>query len=160
MKRYAVLLLAGMLLFSAQSSFAAVSVGYEALTVLPNAFVLYADDLAGGLGVKASADFGTSFISNLSSALASAFTFGLANPKISFMTLSVMKDINRSGDVRDYIRLGGFFVTAQSGAASVTKTMPTFGIGRDVSKFLNDKLVGNVELSFPEILTLGLRYKF
>ncbi len=145
---------------SASPSSADISIGYETLTILPNAPVLYLNDPGSGWGLKASADFGTSFISGLTSAMTSIFTIGLVNPTFSFATLSLTKDIGRDGNIRDYVRLGAFFLTARTSSASETKTIPTVGIGRDVSKFLNDNLIGNIELSFPEILTLNLRYSF
>jgi hypothetical protein len=146
--------------FLASPSSADISIGYETLTILPNAPVLYLNDPGSGWGLKASADFGTSFISGLTSAMTSIFTAGLVNPTFSFATLSLTKDIGRDGNIRDYVRLGAFFLTARTSTASETKTIPTVGIGRDFSKFLNDNLTGNIELSFPEILTMNLRYSF
>ncbi len=160
MKRYLTILLLTFTFLFAQKSLAGVSVGYETLTVLPNTFVLYLNDPANGWGIKTSADFGTSFISGFSNVFAKAFTAGLVNPKFSFVTLSITKDIHRSGTIRDFIRLGAFFITAQSGSSSITSTLPTIGIGRDISNFLNDHLIGNVELSYPEVLTFNLRYSF
>ncbi|MFA5104509.1 MAG: hypothetical protein WC527_04970 [Candidatus Margulisiibacteriota bacterium] len=143
-----------------QAACADISIGYETLTILPNALVLYLNDPESGWGLKASADFGTSFISGLTSIIGKVATFGLTDPKFSFATLSFTKDINRNVNVRDYIRLGAFFITANAGNTSITKTLPTIGIGRDISKLFNDRLVGNAELSYPEILTLNLRYSF
>jgi len=160
MKKYLALALVMSALMFTQRSQADVSLGYETLTIMPNALVLYMNDQGSGWGLKASADFGTSFLSGLSSVLTKAFTFGLTDPKFSFATLSVTKDINRSGNIRDYLRIGGFFLTATSGNTSITNVIPTVGIGRDVSKFMNDRLIGNIELSYPEILTLNLRYSF
>jgi len=144
----------------AQRSQADVSLGYETLTIMPNALVLYMNDPGSGWGLKASADFGTSFLSGMSSTMTSIFTIGLVNPTFSFVAASLTKDIGRDGNIRDYVRIGAFFLTARTSTASETKTIPTVGIGRDVSKFLNDRLIGNIELSYPEILTLNLRYSF
>ncbi len=160
MKKHFVAALILSALFLAQGSKADVSLGYETLTIMPNAMVLYINDPASGWGLKTSADFGTSFLSGMSSTMTSIFTIGLVNPAFSFVTASLTKDIGRDGNIRDYVRLGAFFLTARTPSASETKTIPTVGIGRDVSKFLNDNLIGNIELSFPEILTLNLRYSF
>ncbi len=143
-----------------QSSWAGISAGYETLTILPHAFVVYANDPGSGWGLKASSDFGTSVLSGISSIMTGAFTFGIVNPRYSIVTLSVTKDLSSSANSRSYFRAGAFAVTASGGGKTQSAVVPSIGIGWDTYRFLNDALIGNMELSFPELLTFNLRYSF
>ena len=138
---------------------AEISVGYETLTILPHAFVMNYWDKESGWGAKASADFGTSAFSVATSLLATIFSLG--NPaNVSFFTLVVTKDFHQGANYRDYIKAGGVFLSAQGSGARSTVTLPEIGYGWEWQNFLRERLSGNIEIAYPEILTLGLRYHF
>ncbi|MCX5751984.1 MAG: hypothetical protein NT099_10070 [Candidatus Saganbacteria bacterium] len=142
-------------------AFADLAIGYETYTVFPHAFVLSYNDPGSGWGLKASSDFGTSMVSMMGSIISIAATVGFINPKFSFTTLALTKDIGKGENTRDYLKLGVFNLSATSDNGFKSNgSMMLAGVGREWENFLMNKLSGNVEIGYPELLLLGLRYHF
>ncbi len=140
-------------------SFADYAVGYETLTILPHAFTANYYDKTNGLGVKASADFGTSALSVATTVISVAGTLGFSGFKnVNFYTLSVSKDMQQSENFRNYFRLGGFVISGNSGAISKSAVFPIAAIGMEWQKLWATKWAFNADLSYPEILTIGMKY--
>jgi hypothetical protein len=163
MKRMLLVLLISLLGISvlSASAFADLAIGYETYTVFPHAFVLSYNDPGSGWGLKASADFGTSMVSTLGSIVSIVSTAGFLNPKFSFTTVALTKDIGKDENLRDYLKLGVFNLSAASDNGFRTSASTLLaGAGREWQNFLVNKLSGNVEIGYPELLLLGLRYHF
>jgi len=139
---------------------AEIGIGYESMVILPHAATIYYKDKSSGFGAKLSADFGTSFLSNMVKLYGSIVTLGLANIKdVSFYTASLTKDLTQEPKSRSYVRIGVMFFSASSGSATATTTIPTLGIGWE----WQDGLFGQTtscELGYPELLTFGIRHYF
>jgi hypothetical protein len=143
------------------SVFADLAVGYETFIIFPHAFVLSCNHPESGWGIKASADFGTSLMSNTLNLATIISTVGLINPRFSFVTLALTKDIGKGDHFRDYLKAGIFEIYAQgSNGLNASGGIPLVGWGREWEHFIWDKTSGNVEIGYPELLTLGFKYHF
>ncbi|MFA6170324.1 MAG: hypothetical protein WCW67_08435 [Candidatus Margulisiibacteriota bacterium] len=160
MKKIAIVLCSLFVLGCFNQVRAEIGAGYETMVILPHAFTLYYKDKSSGWGGKLSADFGTSFLSNMVKLYGSIVTLGLVNIKeVNFYTASITKDLTQEPRSRSYARLGVMLFSASSGSASTTATIPTLGIGWE----WQDGLFGQTtscELGYPEVLTLGMRHFF
>lgn len=161
MKRLIISLLL-LTLYIAPMARAEVGVGYELLGIFPHALTLTTYDQGSGFGLKASADFGTSTFSTITSAFASAFSFGnLSN--VSFVTVSLLKDFYQYEDSHHaYVKLGAMALSAQgTGGQSATGYLAIIGLGGEwKGVFGNKNLASSIELTYPELLLIGLKCYF
>ncbi len=161
MKKQYVLLVLVFLALSSVASNAEIAVGYETLVILPHAFTASYHDKGSGLGLKASSDFGASALSLAATIASVAGTLGLGGyTNINFYTLSASKDIQQSENFRNYIRAGAFVMSGKSGSTVKSGTLPIIGLGMEWQKLWGSSFAFNADLSYPELLTLGLKSYF
>ena len=139
---------------------AQVAVGYELLGFLPHALTLTYANEASGWGLKASGDFGTSTLSSLATVFVSMFSLGSNTTNISFYTLSLTKDLSQEKNFRNYLKVGAFFVAAKVGSENIIRTAPSLGFGMEWKNLWKSPLAGTMEIAYPEILTVGMKYYF
>ncbi len=145
-------------------SFSDFSVGYETLTILPHAFTGYYWDKDSGLGFKASADFGASALSFTTTIASVIGSLGFAGYKdVSFVTFSGTKDLSydKEKNSRTYLKLGAFVISGKDPQNNLKSFLvPVLGMGWEWQKVFGDNWATSSEISYPEFLTLGIRYYF
>jgi hypothetical protein len=160
MKKITVLLIVALLFGClAPAAQADMSVGYETLVILPHAFTLNYHSEETGWGYKAAADFGLSVVSVTTLIFTHIFTLGLIE-RVSFVGLSLTKDVGKGDNTRDYVSAGGLLLIAEGGGQAASAFIPSVGWGREWQKVWNTDWSTNLEISFPEMMTFGMRYHF
>jgi hypothetical protein len=159
MKKIALSLLMIALLFVlSNKSNAEFALGYETLVILPHALTANIYDKDSGLGLKASADFGSSFISLATTLSFIMGTLGLGDIKdVSFYSLCLTKDMQQSKDFRNYFKFGAFMLTGKVQGVIKSGIIPDFAIGMEWQKLWGSSMAFTTELCYPEMLTLGLK---
>jgi len=144
---------------------AQIGLGYELLGIFPHALTLTTYDPGSGWGLKTSADFGTSYLSTLTSLFANMFSFGNV-ASVSFVTVSALKDFYQHEEGHHaYFKLGAMGIMAQGtgGLSSIPSlaVLPILGVGSEWKGVFGHKnLASSVELEYPEVLLVGLKYYF
>jgi len=136
---------------------AELAIGYETLTVLPHTFTLHSWSKESGWGFKAAADFGMSALA-LSSRVLNNFFSSDTVDNFYLFSLYGTKDVKQEDNYRSFFKFGGLLLHARVLGKNEMIFVPSLGVGWEWQKLWDSGWAFGVDVAYPELLNIGMRY--